>query len=522
MMASATLALGALSSALLATLVAVYLMAVLLKRAAKLRGELSQLCLVTAVVIVPALATSWVVYDGDPFGALGSADVNTDPSNWWVLTLKHQQEGLDPVTVNLLGAALILGLLAIGASMVVEAVSALYFRKRAKGWLSIHKALVKWPIVVIGGLILLKIDVSTILLGTSVAVIGIGFVLKETLENLFTGVALELEGSVRKDDWISVGDDTGQVIEKTWRATKLYTLNHEAITVPNRLLGSDRIKNYTRPGDSHAQLLYVGASYDDPPVKVKEILRAILIKDPGVLRDPFPLVRTIEYGDFSINYDMKFWIRDYGEMTATMDRIMTHVWYAFRFYGVTIPFPIRTVHLKERAQLAGEEAATEQVQAAKEAFLRDLPYFEPLARKDIGFLAQNAFGKVYGPSDHVLHKGDIGDALYVVQEGSCLAMLPDGAREIPVGRYFGEMGLLKTGPRTVDVLAGSDGAKVLRIDKHCMQVLFRARPDLRKELTQVGEERKKELPKVEFEVTEQQAPLLTRLTRGATDLLRPW
>lgn len=515
------LALSTTLNGLLAALLAAYVMAVLFKRAAHLKGELSKLCLITAAVLVPTLACSWVIYDGDLLGALANTPRNADPGNWWVLVIKHQQDAA-ALTVNLLRAALVLGLLAIGAGLLVELVTALYFRRRNEGWLSIHKALVKWPIILIGGLILLKIDLTTILLGTSVAVIGIGFVLKETLENLFTGVTLELEGSVRSGDWIAVGDHTGKVIEKTWRATKLRTLNDETITVPNRLLGGEGIKNYSRPQQQHAQLLFVGASYNDPPVKVKEILRSILVKDRDVLMQPSPLVRTIEYADFSINYDMKFWIRDYGQMRTIMDRIMTHVWYAFRFYDVTIPFPIRTVHLKQREQLKHEEDASDAQLAAKDAFLGSLPFFAPLTHKHVAFLAQNAFGKHYAPGDHVLHKGELGDALYIVQEGGCEAVLEDGPRPITAGRYFGEMGLLETKPRTVDVVAGAEGALVLRIDKHCMEVLFHALPELRQHFTRLSEERAKELPKREFVVTEVRPPLLTRLRRGSIALLRPW
>ena len=142
--------------------------------------------------------------------------------------------------------------------------------------------------VLIGCLVVLKIDIGTILLGTSVTVVGIGFVLKETLENLFTCMSLEMEGTASRGDWIRHGDDTGVVYEKTWRATKIRTLADVSITIPNRLLGMEKIHNFDRPRQYHARLLTVGASYDDPPVRVKEILRTILIRQPLVLSSPAP------------------------------------------------------------------------------------------------------------------------------------------------------------------------------------------------------------------------------------------
>ena len=503
-----------------AVVVALYLSAVLLKRASRQRGEMSQVCVVTGSLLVPLLLVSWFVYDGDLSALISSPDEN--PANWWVLPITAG-DGEEATSVNLLRAGVSIAVLFAAATVLVGIGSSLYYRRKHTEFLSIHKALIKWPIVIIGCLIVLKIDLGTILLGTSVAVIGIGFVLKETLENIFTGISVEMEGTVQRGDWIQVQDDVGIVYEKTWRATKIQTLTDKSITIPNRLLGSEVVTNYDRPERPHARLIYVGASYKDPPVKVKEILRSILIREDEVLDEPLPVVRTKSYDDFSINYEMKYWIDSYSQHNNIEDRIMTRIWYAFRFYGVEIPFPIRNVHLKEREQLASESAAIEAGSQSRMDFLGALETFASLTAKELDFLAQNAFQREYGPGEHVIHKGEVGDALHVVREGSCEAVLPEGRRApLEEGRYFGEMGLLNPGPRTADVVASARGATVMRIDKHCMDVLFRANPGLREQFEKVEAIRREELPVEAATDTSRALPLLVRLQRGARDLLVPW
>ena len=509
---------------MLSILLVVYAAAVCLKRAMRSQGEITQVYIVTGFVLLPLLLVAWFVFDGHPLLALADVPANTDPASWWVHSILRE-EG-PPVTVNLLSAGLILAGLYILTTLVIWAGSTLWERTRATSWLSIHKALIKWPVVLIGALVLLKIDLGTIVLGTSLAVIGLGLVLRETLENLFTGVTLELEGTVRRGDWIQVGDDSnpvGLVYEKTWRATKIKTLNDEAITIPNRLLGSERVRNFNRPMQPHARNLRVGTSYDDPPVKVKDVIRTILIREPDVLDRPAPLVRTIAYGDFAIEYEMKFWIRDYGRRRDIEDRIMTHVWYAFRFYGIQIPFPIRTVQLEQHEQREAQQQRIADDVVEKRRFLDGLPYFAGLPPKDRDFLAQNAFRREYAPGEQVIHKGEIGDALYLVWEGHCEAVLPGGARpRLEPGRYFGEMGLLSAGRRTVDVVAGDQGASVMRVDRHCMHVLFETHPELQAEFLEVDKARRQELPQDEPQPMPPRPPLLERLGRGALDVLRPW
>ena len=294
--------------------------------------------------------------------------------------------------------------------------------------------------------------------------------------------------------------------------------------MPNRTLGSEIILNYNQPRISHAHKLYVGTAYKDPPVKVKEILRMILLREPRVLQNPQPQVRTIKYNDFSIDYELKFWLADYGKHPQIMDAIMTEIWYAFKFYGIEIPFPIRTIHAKGRQSLTEEESYRSERVDDLESFLRSLHFLnEHLTFRDFDFLAQNCFQRSYRPGEFVVHRGELGDALYIVRDNWCEVRLSGGeTRRIEAGLYFGEMGLLSLTPRSADVAAGAEGSRVIRIDRECMTTLFKRHPGLRETIVQVRDERLVDGGHLRPVEAEKPVSRFRRAYRGAKDFLKPW
>ena len=297
-----------------------YLCIIFFRQGLRYQGDIRAVYMVASFLFLPILLVAFSVYGGrnllDVFGR--DLAVNTNPDNWWVFHIVPETGS--PWYLNMITTGLVLCIFYIVVTLLIAAVSSYYQRKKDMEFLSIHKALFKWVIVLVGCAIFLKIKPWPLFLGMGAASIVLGFALKEMLENLFTGMTLDMEGAFHRGDWIRVGDsDTvGRVYQKNWRATRIITLNHESITIPNRLLGSEKILCFNKPQMWFAHNLHVGTSYNDPPVKVKEILRNILMRHPNILKNPAPEVRTIAYDDSSINYEMKFWMREYAAASANL------------------------------------------------------------------------------------------------------------------------------------------------------------------------------------------------------------
>ena len=390
--------------------------------------------------------------------------------------------------------------------------------------------LIKLLLLLLGLMIYLKLEgvsLTPLWVGMGAASLVLGLALQEPLSSLFKGLAMDVEGVIRRGDWIRVGGEdgiAGKVVESNWRTTKIMTIDDELVTIPNSVLGSETIINYHQPEAAHVHRLNVGTSYNDPPVKVKEILRTILMRHPLVVKDPAPQVRTIKYNDFSIDYELKIWLTDYGQHPRVTDEIMTQIWYAFKFYGIEIPFPIRTVHMKKQEHLNEEGKRIQDGVDDVHLFFKTLDYLsEHLSYKDFEFLSRNAFQRRYLPDEHVVHRGERGDALYIVREGWCeVVLVNQERRRIDPGHYFGEMGLIGSVMRTADVVAGPEGALTIRIDRECMHILFKRYPELYETFRLTRDRR---IEDAGF-VTGERKPVIeswsSRFMKGLKDFLVPW
>jgi len=184
----------------------------------------------------------------------------------------------------------------------------------------------------------------------AVSSIVVGYILgnasQDTLGNLISGLAMNTERPFALGDWVAVGGHTGKVVDMSWRATTLRTKMEDYVIIPNAAISREAIANYSRPTGVHGCMLEVGVNYGVPPNRAQEVLLEVLGSNPEVLKTPVAEVRLVAYGDFSINYRMRFFIADFARIDQIQNAVMCQVWYHFKRAGIVIPFPIRDVNLR--------------------------------------------------------------------------------------------------------------------------------------------------------------------------------
>jgi len=183
-------------------------------------------------------------------------------------------------------------------------------------------------------------EVSAALTALGLGSIVIGLALQEPLGNIVSGLMLLFEKPLSVGDWVSVGDVRGRVLEINWRSVHIETPTRELQIVPNVELYKGSFANLSRPTPLRTEAVMIGFSYDDPPNRVKEVMLDLLRSTPGVLEDPAPAVRTMEYGDFSINYRLSFSVESQAELAVVRDEVMSRLWYVIRRENLTIPYPM--------------------------------------------------------------------------------------------------------------------------------------------------------------------------------------
>ena len=173
----------------------------------------------------------------------------------------------------------------------------------------------------------------------------IGLALKDPFENLISGILLLADPPFRVGDWVEINEIKGEVKDIGLRNTKILTIDGNLVTLPNTYTINAIVKDYHLPNDIVRLTIRVGVSYDSDPNTVKEVLLNVVKRDPRVLKDPPPKVYFVEMGDYALIFEVWFWVKVRDRFDVLSD-LNANIFYALKERGIEIPFPIRTVYLK--------------------------------------------------------------------------------------------------------------------------------------------------------------------------------
>ena len=228
----------------------------------------------------------------------------------------------------------------------------------------------------------------SILATTTVFAAVLGFALQETLGNVFSGLSLSMGRPFEPGDWIRSGSHVGQVKGIAWRATTIVTRDGERLEVPNSVIAKDTLYNYST-GAVPTRSPSASATACRPITCAKSC--SLSARRPQVLRDPPPEVLAWSYTDFAIQYLIKYWISDYGVQEHVRDRVASSLWYALRRHSIEIPFPTRTVHVRDAGR-DEDEKADAQFERELMTDLRQVDWLRGLSDEELKLLVPDSLG----------------------------------------------------------------------------------------------------------------------------------
>jgi small-conductance mechanosensitive channel len=328
-------------------------------------------------------------------------------------------------------------------------------------------------------------DMASLLTGSAVISVVLGLSLKDTLGNLFAGLAIQAQRPFEVGDWIQFDENpahVGEVTEINWRATKVLTLDKVEVIIPNGTLGVGYIANWTKPKEFARRSVYVHAPYDVPPRRVHQVILTAIAEAWGVLDEPAPSVVTHAFDERGVQY----WVRFFTTQLAQRDRVdggvRDCIWYALNRAGVTIPGPLMTVTVRQPSA-DGAAVTSDDVVAKRTEALRGLDLFGVLSSENLHKLAELGQTRLYAPQEVILRQGDAGEELFAIIKGhvAVYAEQPDGTKvtlaELGPGDFFGE-GSLVTGEERAATVQASDECELLAIGAPAFRQVLRASPDL--------------------------------------------
>ena len=218
-------------------------------------------------------------------------------------------------------------------------------------------AVAKALVYAIGILMMLNqvgVSITPIITALGVGGLAMALALQDTLSNLFAGIHILAEHTLRVNDFIRLENgQEGTVVDIGWRTTRIRLQQNTMVMVPNSKLAQSVVTNYSLPEQRVVVQMPVSASYDTDPDKLERVLVDEALKAaaevPGLLSDPQPVARFVPgFGASSIDFTLIYYVNNVLDQQSVQHELHKRIFKRFKQEGIEIPFPTRTVYVKER------------------------------------------------------------------------------------------------------------------------------------------------------------------------------
>ena len=210
--------------------------------------------------------------------------------------------------------------------------------------------LITYFVYVVGVLLVLQaagFDLVVLWTGAAALLVGIGIGLQQTFNDLICGIIILFERGVMVGDVVEIADhQVGTVRKIGARTATVETRDDIIIFVPNSKLIGENVVNWSHVERQARFHVKVGVAYGSDTARVKELLMKVAADHPRILTTPKPIVRFLDFGNSSLDFEVLFWSRDLIRIEDIKSDVRFAIDQAFRDNGVEIPFPQRDLWIR--------------------------------------------------------------------------------------------------------------------------------------------------------------------------------
>ncbi len=218
----------------------------------------------------------------------------------------------------------------------------------------IHLLLITFAIVI--ALSTVGIDFTALAFFSGAVGVGLGFGLQKIVSNLVSGIILLADKSIKPGDVITVGDSFGWVGSMGARYTSVVTRDGREFLIPNEDFVTQRVINWSYSNDEVRLDVEFGVAYASDPHKVIALALEAVKSVTRILPAPHPVCHLKGFGDSSLDFTLRFWIRDPVDGLANVrGQVLLALWDVFKREGIEIPFPQRDLNMRTPVQVGVQE-----------------------------------------------------------------------------------------------------------------------------------------------------------------------
>lgn len=258
---------------------------------------------------------------------------------------------------------LVKGAVMLALLLWVAAAAADFIERRVKATEDLNPSLqvligktIKVALLVTAVLVALSaigIDLTALTVFSGAVGLGLGFGLQKVVSNLISGMIILLDKSIKPGDVISLGETFGWITSLRARYVSIVTREGVEYLIPNEDFITQQVVNWSYSDRLVRLDINFGVSYASDPHAVREIAVEAMKAVDRVLETPRAVCHVTGFGDSSIDFIARFWIRDpEGGLTNIRGQVFLAIWDAFKEHGIDIPFPQREIAIKAPVEIA--------------------------------------------------------------------------------------------------------------------------------------------------------------------------
>jgi small-conductance mechanosensitive channel len=194
------------------------------------------------------------------------------------------------------------------------------------------------------GLRMVGFNIGNLALLSGAIGLGIGFGLQKIVSNLVSGVIILLDKSIKPGDVISLDGTFGWITQLGARYASVLTRDGREYLIPNEDFITSQVINWSHSSDLVRLEIGFGVAYASDPHEVKRLASEAPLQVARVVKIPKPVCHIVNFGDSSIDFTLRFWIRDStAGLTNVRGDVYLALWDALKENNIEIPFPRRDV-----------------------------------------------------------------------------------------------------------------------------------------------------------------------------------
>lgn len=304
--------------------------------------------LLKAILVLSVFLGLWLIWSD----VLPALKIFEGVTLWHYTVVVDGGEQLRPITLAALALAIVVGLItAVGARNVpgVLEIGILQHLPLDAGSRYAIATISRYLIIMVGVIVgfgIIGVSWSHVQWLIAALGIGLGFGLQEIFANFVCGLIILFERPIRLGDTVTVGDIHGTVSRIRIRATTITDWDRKELIVPNKRFVTEQLVNWSLTDPITRLVIDVGIAYGSDTELAHKVMLETIKAHPLVLEDPKPGVFFLGFGESSLNFSVRVFIREPAQRFSISHDLHMNLDKALRKHGIVIAFPQRDIHMR--------------------------------------------------------------------------------------------------------------------------------------------------------------------------------